>query len=176
MRKILTQKFFIRSSVEVAQDLLGKFIVRKINGKEIATMITETESYEGLDDLASHASKGRTKRTEVMFGPAGKLYVYLIYGMYFMLNVVTGEDNHPSAVLIRSTDSFSGPGRLTKGLFITKDLNAVLASLKSGLWFEDRGVQVSKKEVESTTRIGVEYSGPVWSKKPWRFVYHLKKK
>jgi DNA-3-methyladenine glycosylase len=177
MKKVLKEKFFARPAPLVAEDLLGKFLVRKINGIEKTfSMITETESYDGIDDLASHASKGKTARTEVMFGPAGRIYVYLIYGMYFMLNIVTGEENHPSAVLIRSTNNYSGPGRLTKGLSINKELNAVVASPSTGLWFEDRGVKVNKKEIEYTPRIGVEYAGNIWSKKLWRFVYNPNKK
>ncbi len=101
MRKILKESFFNRDTKIVAKELLGKFLIRKIADKEIATIITETEAYDGPYDLASHAFKGRTLRTEVMFGNPGKLYVYLCYGMHFMLNVVTREQGYPAAVLIR---------------------------------------------------------------------------
>ncbi len=174
MRTILTEDFFRRPAPVVAADLLGKFLVRKDNGKEIAVMITETEAYEGLDDLASHASKGRTKRTEVMFNEAGRFYVYLIYGMYFMLNVVTGETGQPSAVLIRASDRVTGPGRLTRLLNITKSMNTKLAAEKTGLWFEDRGIAVTKRQIKRGPRIGVAYAGPIWSKKPWNYIYVIK--
>ena len=173
MRKVLTQKFFKRPTTKVAEDLLGKFLVRKIGGKEIALQIFETEAYDGPHDRASHAHKGKTARTEVMFGQAGYLYIYLCYGMYFMLNVVTGPKDYPAAVLIRGVGEFNGPGKLTKVLKITKKLNALRALPETGLWFEDRGVKIKKSDIRKTSRIGVEYAGPIWSKKPYRFLYEL---
>jgi len=101
MRKILTQKFFNRDTKTIAQELLGKYLVRKIGDREVSVMITETEAYDGLQDKASHASKGKTARTEIMFGEAGYWYVYLCYGMYYMLNIVTREVGYPAAILIR---------------------------------------------------------------------------
>jgi len=170
MRKVLSKQFFEYPAPHVATKLLGMYIVRKMNGTEIAFRITETEAYEGLDDLASHASKGRTLRTEVMFGEAGVFYIYLIYGLHFMLNVVTGKKGFPSAVLIRSTDAVEGPGRLTRKLSITKNLNGCKVTPNTSLWFEDRGDVVAKQNIIQTPRIGVEYSGEIWAKKPWRFV------
>ena len=167
----LPQSFFARPAPEVAPDLLGKYLVRRFNNQECACLITETEAYEGTEDLASHASRGRTARTEVMFGPAGRLYVYLIYGMHHMLNVVTHEEGQPSAVLIRALNTVSGPGRLTKALDINRDLNARTASESNGLWFEDRGIMVGRNSIERSARIGVDYAGPLWSQKPWRFVW-----
>lgn len=171
--KILSQKFFNRPAPVVAEDLLGKYLVREIKGKRTAHMITETEAYFGHDDLASHASKGRTKRTEVMFGQAGIFYIYLVYGMYEMLNVVTGKDGHPGAVLIRAVENISGPGRLTKTLHIGRKMNTLPATSATGLWFEDRGEKADKKHIQKTSRLGVKYAGPIWSQKPWRFVYEL---
>lgn len=171
MKKILTQQFFKRSAPEVAPDLIGKYLVREIDGAQTAYMITETEAYEGTDDRASHASRGRTKRTEVMFGRPGVWYVYLIYGMYQMLNVVTGDDGHPSAVLIRGVKEISGPGRLTKRLEVTGAMNTLPASRASSLWIEDRGERIDSRRIKKTPRIGVDYAGPVWAKKEWRFVY-----
>lgn len=155
----------------MAKDLLGKYLVREKNGVKKAYMITETEAYEGTRDRASHASKGRTKRTGVMFGKAGIFYIYLIYGMYTMLNVVTGKEGHPGAVLIRGVENISGPGRLTKVLGIGRGLNKLPARPEIGLWFEGGGEKVNKKDIERAPRIGVTYAGPVWSKKLWRFVY-----
>lgn len=174
--KVLRKDFFERSVLEVAPELLGKYlIVESEGGKENAAyMITEVEAYDGQDDLACHASKGKTPRTEVMFGPAGHWYVYLIYGMYDMLNIVTGPEDHAAAVLIRGVGQYDGPGKLTRGLDITRTHNAQVALPSSeggsGLWIEDRGLTVEERAVETTPRIGVDYAGPVWSQKPWRFV------
>lgn len=133
-------------------------------------MITETEAYDGPDDRASHASRGRTARTEAMFGSPGRFYVYLCYGLHFMLNIVTGPEDYPAAVLIRGVLGFNGPGKLTHALKIDKNLNAQRASVRSGLWFEDRGFAVEKSFIEKTPRVGVAYAGPVWSQKPYRFI------
>ncbi len=170
MRKILSKKFFERSAPEVAEDLIGKYLVRRVRGRESAFMITEVEAYEGFDDKASHASKGRTKRTEVMFGPAGVFYMYLVYGMYEMLNIVTGEKDYPAAVLIRGVEGVAGPGRLTKRLKIKRALSGKKATRESGLWIEERGVKIPKKDIKKTPRVGVDYAGPVWSRKHYRFV------
>lgn len=170
MRKVLEPTFFNRPSYVVAKDLLGKFLVRNIDDQEISAMIVEAEAYEGVDDLGSHASKGRTSRTEIMFDRAGKIYIYLIYGTYHMLNIVTGKKDYPAAVLIRGVVGVTGPGRLTRKLEICKKLNTLPLGKEIGLWVEDRGVKVSKEDIEITPRIGIDYAGPVWSQKPWRFV------
>jgi len=169
-RKKLTARFFNRRVTTVARDLLGKYLVRKIGDKEMAFKITEVESYDGEKDLACHASKGRTMRTEVMYGEAGTIYVYLIYGMYYMLNIVTGPKDYPAAVLVRGLEGINGPGRLTKTLAINRKLNGLPLAFTAGLWIEDRGEVVSKKDIEKTARIGVEYAGPIWSQKLYRFM------
>lgn len=171
MRKVLSQKFFNRPTLKVAKELLGKYLVREINGKEIALQITEVEAYDGFEDKASHASRGKTLRNEVMFGPAGYFYVYFIYGVHWMLNVVTGEKDYPAAVLLREAGDISGPARLTKFLKIDKKLNGQKAGRQSGLWFEDRGISPNK--VTRTPRIGVHYAGPVWSNRKYRFICEL---
>jgi DNA-3-methyladenine glycosylase len=168
--KVFGAKFFKRSAVDVAHDLLGKYLVRKVGKEIVYHKITETEAYEGPEDLASHASKGKTARTEVMFGEAGRIYIYLVYGMHYMLNVVTGDIDHPAAVLIRSTATISGPGRVTKQLSITRELNALPAIPKSGLWFEDSEEAIYPQKITKTTRIGVNYAGPIWSQKEYRFI------
>ena len=101
MSKILTQGFFKRPAQEVAEDLLGKIIVRRIGKKRLAVRITELEIYDGFKDLASHASKGQTPRNKIMFAEGGYFYIYLVYGMYYMINITTGEKNYPSAILLR---------------------------------------------------------------------------
>lgn len=169
MKKVLGKSFFERDTLVVARELLGKYLVHKIKGKEIASMITEVEAYDGFDDKASHAYKGKTKRNEVMFGEAGRWYVYLVYGMYEMLNIVTGAQGYPSAVLIRGTEQTEGPGRLTKLLHIPRTYNGMCATRKNMLWIEDRGVVIPKQEIKRTARVGVDYAG-VWAKKKYRFV------
>lgn len=174
MKKILLQSFFNRSTLAVAEDLIGKYLVRRLGGKEIALKIFEIEAYDGPNDQASHGAKGKTKRTEVMFGPAGFWYVYLIYGMHWMLNIVTGPKDYPAAILIRGAvtsnhTNVNGPGRVTKFLKIDKKLNGQLASRKSGLWIEDRGVKVPKKEIIRSPRIGIEYASPEWRNMPYRY-------
>jgi len=130
--------------------------------------ITETEAYEGPLDKASHASRGRTRRTEVMFGPPGRWYVYFVYGMYEMLNIVTGPEDYPAAVLIRGVEGADGPGRLTKKLHVTRSLNTKQATRATGLWIEDDGFVVRKKDIVASPRIGVAYAKE-WAQKPWRF-------
>ena len=170
MRKILRSKFFeSKNTAKIAQNLLGKFLVRKVRGRIVTYMIMEAEAYCGLEDKASHAHKGKTKRNEPMFGSAGNWYVYLIYGMYHMLNIVTGPKNYPAAILIRGLEGISGPGKLTKKLKINKFLNDKSAVPKNGLWIEDRGLKINKKDIKRSARIGVSYAGPIWSKKKLRF-------
>lgn len=166
--KVLPQKFFERPVLEVAPDLLGKFLVSPLG----EGMITEVEAYDGPNDLASHGRFGKTKRTEVMFGPAGVWYVYLIYGMYQMLNIVTGHEGYPAAVLIRSAGEWKGPGRLTKSLEIDQTVNGKRAEPRSKLWIESRGIRVRSEDIERTPRIGVDYAGE-WARKPYRFLIHI---
>lgn len=184
-RKVLTKKFFQRPTLEVARDLLGKFLVCKGIGNRALTcsaMITEVEAYDGFDDKASHASRGRTERNASMFDCGGVFYVYLCYGMYNMLNIVTGDKNYPAAILIRGVVVLpllseegqgvvlDGPGKLTKFLNITRDFDGKAATKNTGLWFENRGIEIIPKDIKKTPRIGVAYAGPVWSKKPYRFL------
>lgn len=178
MRKVLTKNFFKRPTLLVAEELLGKYLVRKIGkkpfdsaqGKEIALQITEVEAYDGPEDRASHGSRGKTKRNAAMFGPAGRWYVYFVYGMYWMLNVVTREEGYPAAVLIRGTKEVNGPGRLAKFLKIDSSLCGLETGRQCGLWFEDRGEKVSPKAIVRMARVGVSYAGPAWAKKPYRFL------
>lgn len=170
MKKILKQDFFNRPVLEVAPDLLGKFLARKISRQEIVLMITDVEAYDGFKDKASHASKGRTERNKVMFGVPGRWYVYFVYGTHWMLNAVTGPEDYPAAVLIRGTKEINGPGRLTKFLKIDKKFNGLAASKKDDLWMEDRGLAVKPKMIKRCHRVGVDYAGPYWSRRKWRFL------
>lgn len=168
---VLTQAFFDRCVLNVSQDLLGKQLCRRLaSGEIIKQRISEVEAYDGTEDKACHACKGKTKRNAVMFGPAGVWYVYLCYGMHWMLNVVTGAKDYPAAVLIRGTHEVIGPGRLTKSLAIDNQLDGKRCSRPNGLWIEDDEYQVTAKSIARTPRIGIQYAGPVWVKKPYRFL------
>ncbi len=172
---------------------MGKFLVRKVGQKIISGMITEVEAYIGPEDKASHASRlwrgspraarGKTPRTEVMFGKSGYWYVYLVYGMHCCLNIVTEKEGYPAAVLIRSVAMSAkhsnilqnvgmfetkGPGRVCKKLEIDRNLNARSANKKAGLWIEDRKVRVPASAIQQGKRIGVNYAGK-WGNKLWRF-------
>ncbi len=168
-RRILKQEFFDRDTLVVARELVGKFLVRRYRGKEIALMITETEAYDGPDDNASHASRGKTERNVPMFGTAGRWYVYLCYGVHEMLNIVTGDEGYPAAVLIRGGERYDGPGKVTKALHVGRILNTKEAVEKTGLWIEDRGVIIPTKAIVALPRIGVAYAGDDWAKRPYRF-------
>ncbi|MBU6414970.1 DNA-3-methyladenine glycosylase [Patescibacteria group bacterium] len=167
MAKILPQKFFNRPTLRVAEELLGKFLIRRIGAQTISAMITEVEAYVGPDDKASHALRGKTKRTEVMFGKAGYWYPYLIYGMYYCLNIVTEKKEYPAAILIRSVECVTGPGRVCRYFKIDKRFNAMPANKKTGLWIEDREVVTPSRAIKRGKRIGVDYAGK-WKHKLWR--------
>lgn len=165
----LDEKFFNRHTVTVARELLGKYLVRKIGSRTIAAKIVETEAYHGPYDRASHASRGKTERTKIMFGPPGSVYVYMIYGMYYCLNFVSGREGFPAAVLIRAValPRGRGPGKLCRELKIDRTLNgADVYNWK--LWVEDRGEKVNPRFIRKGKRIGVDYAGP-WRHKLWRF-------
>ena len=159
----LDQNFFRRPCVEVARDLVGKVLVH--NGNRLR--ITETEAYCGEQDTACHASKGRTKRTEVMYMEAGTVYVYLCYGMHWMLNLVTGEAEQPEAVLIRACREAPGPGKLTKKLGITGELNRTSVVSSDVLWVEDDGFSCF---VTTAPRVGIAYASAQDQARLWRFV------
>ena len=167
--KVLQQK----KTVVLARWLLGKHLVRRgADGREDARLITETEAYNGEHDRACHARAGRTARTDVMYGAGGVWYVYLCYGIHEMLNLVVGPAGWPAAILIRGVEGAIGPGRVTKSLAIDRALNRQSATTEaSGLWIEDRGVRVPAALITKTPRIGVDYAGPIWSMKHWRFTF-----
>lgn len=173
-RKILSRAYFSRPTLQVARSLLGKYLVRKKGRKVIAGRIVEVEAYIGTEDRACHASKGRTVRTDVMFGPAGAAYVYLIYGMHHCFNIVTERAGFPSAVLVRAVEDagtqalIDGPGRVCRFLAIDRRLNCEDLTMGGVLWVEDRGERVTPSMISTGRRIGVDYAG-LWAKKPWRF-------
>ncbi len=165
----LAASFFDRPADRVARELLGaRLVVRDADGGVTRHVVCETEAYLGAHDLACHGSKGMTSRNAVMFGPAGRWYVYLCYGMHWMLNVVTGAEGVPAAVLIRGAGAFSGPGRLTKGLGIDRSFDGRAAARPTGLWLE-AGEPLPPRRIRRTPRIGVGYAGE-WAEKPLRFL------
>jgi len=160
--KRLDYDFYHRPCPEVAPDLVGKVLVH--NGK--ALRIRETECYCGETDTACHASRGRTKRTEVMYMDAGTVYVYLCYGMHWMLNIVTGDENQPEAVLIRACEEADGPGKLTKALGITGEQNRSSVVTSDDLWIGDDGFRC---EIETDKRVGIGYASQEDQDRLWRF-------
>jgi DNA-3-methyladenine glycosylase len=165
----LTAAFFDRPADRVARDLLGaRLVVRAADGTLSRHVVIETEAYLGAHDLACHGSKGLTKRNAVMFGLAGRWYVYLCYGMHWMLNVVTGAEGVPAAVLIRGAGAFSGPGRVTRGLGIDRAFDGKAAVRPTGLWLE-AGEPIMPRQIRRTPRIGVGYAG-IWAEKPLRYL------
>ena len=172
---IETKALQAKKTVALARWLLGKHLVRRFpDGREEARMIVETEAYDGERDLACHARAGRTRRTEVMYAAGGIWYVYLCYGVHELLNLVVGPEDWPAAILIRGVEGAVGPGRVTKALGVDRRLNAASAAdAASGLWLEDRGVRVPRRRVKASPRVGVEYAGPVWAVKQWRFTFAL---
>jgi DNA-3-methyladenine glycosylase len=168
MSERLQSFFFQREVLDVAPELPGKILVRKFdNGRIEKFVITEVEAYNGNGDLACHASKGKTQRTEVMFREGGMVYVYLIYGMYWMLNIVTGKENDAAAVLIRGVEGISGPGRLGKALQLDKSFYGENLFVSERIWIED-GERVGI--ISTSPRIGINYAGEPWISKPWRFL------
>ena len=159
--------FYINSAIELAPKLLGKLLCRKINQQIIKLRIIETEAYYGESDTACHAHKGRTNRTEVMYEEGGIAYVYLCYGVHYLLNVVTGSKNFPEAVLIRSIEGFNGPGRTTQHLKIDKSLNNLDLVHSNEIWIEDDG---EKPRYKADKRVGIDYATKVYRDKKWRFV------
>ena len=185
----LRREFFERDTLDVARDLLGQVLVHEVDGRRVAARVVEVEAYQGVDDLASHGSRGRTARNEVMFGPVGVSYVYLIYGMYWLLNVVAkppGAD-YPAAILLRAAEPLegldvmaarrdgrpleqwtSGPGRLTMALGVGKAHHGLdMTAPGSPLRFE-AGEPVPDERVASGPRVGINVPEP-WQSKPWRF-------
>ncbi len=171
MKKI-DHSFYQRDAKKLAPGLIGAIIVRRMRGREHRARIVEAEAYTGPQDLASHSSKGRTKRTETMFGPAGHAYVYLIYGMYEMFNIVAGKAGSGQAVLIRAAEplgdwnaDLSGPGKLTRALGITRTMNGLDLTGDTLFLLQDTAY---RPLIRRTKRVGVEYAG-AWKDKLFRF-------
>lgn len=186
--EILPERFYNRNVVNVARDLLGKRLVRIMDGRRISGIITETEAYDGTKDLACHARVGKTKRNAVMFGPAGRAYVYFTYGIHWCLNVVTGEQDYPAAVLIRAMKPLeglailaenrklvdqknwtNGPAKLTQAMKINRDQNGIdITRRDENLWIET-GWEIEESLIQTGPRIGIANTPEPWRSMPWRF-------
>ena len=163
----LTYAFYHRPCLEVAWDLVGKVLVHR--GQRLR--ISETEAYCGEADTACHAHKGRTKRTEVMYMDGGTIYIYLCYGIHWLLNIVTGDVDDPQAVLIRACVDAEGPGKLTKHLGINGEMNRK-SVLSSDLWIEDDDFVC---DVVTDKRVGIGYASQEDQDRLWRFKMKRKK-
>ena len=159
----LSYDFFHRHALEVAPDLVGKLL---IHGDRYLR-ISETEAYCGVTDTACHAHKGRTRRTEVLYADAGTIYIYLCYGMHWLMNVITGDIDDPQGVLIRACAEADGPGKLTKKLGITGDLNRGSVVNSPDLWIADDGFRCT---VRTDQRVGIGYASQEDQDKLWRFI------
>ncbi|MDE6780780.1 MAG: DNA-3-methyladenine glycosylase [Ruminococcus sp.] len=168
MNRKLTGEFFDRDCLEVAPELVGKILVRRLpSGEELRERISETEAYRGEEDKACHASKGRTKRTEILYGESGKIYVYLCYGMHWLMNITTGQLNQPQCVLIRAGKVHKGPAKLTKYMQIDGSFNNGEICGSPNIWIEDDGFT---PEIKTVPRVGIDYAGDYWKNIEWRFM------
>ena len=166
--KKLGKEFFSRDALDVAPELVGKILVHRLpDGTELRERIAETEAYRGEEDLACHASKGRTPRTELLYGESGIIYIYLCYGMHWLMNVITGEKNSPQGVLIRAGADHKGPAKLTKALQIDGSCNGSPIYDNSEIWIEDDGFV---PELKKAPRVGIDYAGDYWKNVEWRFI------
>ena len=162
----LPKEFYFQSAETLAPLLLGKLICVQKGSEVFRYRITETECYQGEDDTACHAHKGKTPRTEIMYREGGYAYIYLCYGIHHLLNIVTGEKEVPQAVLIRGVEQFPGPGRATKAMGITKEWNGEDLCTSKRFWLEDDGVV---PVYETGKRIGIDYAEQKDRERPWRF-------
>lgn len=163
----LGREFFLRDALEVAPELVGKTLVSSLPGaQERRLVITETEVYRGVEDSACHAHRGRTKRTEMLYRPGGAVYVYLCYGIHWLLNVITGPEDFPQGVLIRACEGFEGPGKLTKYLGITGAQNGIDICSSPLLRIEDEG---RMDDITTDKRVGIAYAEEADRERLWRF-------
>lgn len=168
-RKIREKNFFTRSAKELAPDLVGKYICTKDDsGNTVRLKITETEIYMGEDDGACHARHGKTDRTAPMYENGGITYIYLVYGMHWLLNIVSGKKNEPEAVLVRACETANGPGKLTKALGIDSLFKGESFLTSQRIWLEDIG---EHPKLRTDKRVGIDYAEPIWRDKLWRFIY-----
>jgi DNA-3-methyladenine glycosylase len=170
MPRRLVAEDYRKDAVSLAKELLGKRLCKKTGRKVTKLRITETEAYYGEDDTACHAHKGKTVRTSIMYLEGGHAYIYLCYGIHWLLNIVSGKEDFPEAVLIRSLEGFNGPGKLTKAFGIDKKLNGENLAESNQLWVEDSG---EKCHFKASKRIGIGYASEKDKNRLWRFTAEL---
>ena len=185
----LKREFFSQPTLKVARELLGLSLVRRYKNKILAGRIIETEAYLGPKDLASHSKNWKiSKRNYIEYAQGGFVYIYLVYGMYWQLNITTFESGLPECVLIRTIEPVkgidlmrenrkekdinnlaNGPGKLCQALKLDGSFYGEDITKSKRLWLE-KPKNFKKRKIEATPRIGIDYAGPYWSKKKWRFV------
>ncbi len=167
MAKRLGRSYYSQPATFLAGDLVGKLLCRRTEEGILKYRIMETECYFGEEDTACHASKGKTERTKILYEKGGIAYVYLCYGMHSLFNVVTGKAGHPEAVLIRGVAGYNGPGKLTRGMGINRELNGEDMVTSKRLWLEDDGYQLP---IRADKRVGIDYATPQYRDILWRYV------
>ncbi len=167
MAERLKREYYGQPATILAQDLIGKLLCRETQEGVLKCRITETECYYGEEDTACHASKGKTDRTKILYERGGLAYVYLCYGMHSLFNVVTGQEGHPEAVLIRGISDQNGPGKLTRAMGIDRGLNGEDLVVSSRLWIEDDGF---RPKVRTDKRVGIDYATPKYRDILWRYL------
>jgi len=186
--KLLERDFYLQPVVDVARSLIGKRLVRNLHDDLLAGIIIETEAYDGEQDRACHAHRGKTRRNAVMYGPPGCAYVYFTYGLHWLLNCVTGAEDYPAAVLIRAIQPIhglevisqnragiaqelwcNGPAKLTRALAIDGTFNGCDLCQQNGMLQITEGITIPDNKIQATPRIGIGYAGEPWISKPWRF-------
>lgn len=164
----LQRSFYLRDSLSVAAKILGKYLVRRFDdGRVERKIITEVEAYGGVEDKASHARFGLTKRNKVMFEKGGLVYIYFVYGMYWMFNIITGKRGFPQAILVRSVEGVKGPGKVGRWLCLDKSFYGEDLTKSERIWVEDSSLALESR-IKTDVRIGVSYAG-IWARKKWRF-------
>ncbi len=174
----LSREFYKQPTLKVAKDLLGKYIVRVEKGKKLLGKIIETEAYLGPKDRAAHSYNGKvTPRNKIEYEEGGYIYIYLVYGMYWQLNIVTEDKGKPECVLIRAIDpgdeklsSSNGPGKLCRYLRLDKSFYGEDLAKSKRIWLEDRQEEIKPSQILSTKRIGIDYAGKYWARRKWRFL------
>ena len=196
----LGRNFFLQPTLKLAKELLGKFVVRRYRGREIAGKIVEVEVYKGPQDRAAHSFGGKiTKRNKIVYEEGGHIYIYLCYGMYWQFNIVSYLKGKPECILLRALEPVidnnylgnqklaslknkrkssssldiyhlaNGPGKLCRYLKLDKSFYGEDLTKSKRIWIEDRGLRYRSAEIIATRRVGIDYAGPYWSRKKWRF-------
>ncbi len=178
MKKKLAVNFYLQPTLDVAKKLLGKYIVRRAGKKKLIGKIIETEAYIGPQDKAAHSYKGKiTPRNKIEYLIGGHIYIYLVYGMYWQLNITTAGKGKPECALIRAIEPVkgeisiaNGPGKLCRYLKLDKSFYGEDLTKSKSVWLEDRGEKIKPSQILATKRIGIDYAGAYWSHRKWRFL------